>query len=69
MATIDLLLDKVEWELYDPPQEDNPEGLPYVVRTGKLEIGGITLDCAVLSNGVRILTEESIMRAFGITED
>ena len=35
------------------------------VYSGKLPIGEIELDCAVLEGGVRVLSERAIHRAFG----
>ncbi|MDD4722927.1 MAG: P63C domain-containing protein [Acidaminococcaceae bacterium] len=41
------------------------ETLPFAKYTGKLPIGTLELDCAVLDNNERILTAKSIFDAFG----
>ncbi len=41
------------------------EKLPKATHTGKLKIGDIVIPCAVLDNGVRILSEHGITTAFG----
>jgi hypothetical protein len=46
-------------------QKDTQEELPKALYLGALPIGDIKLDCAVLDNGMRILTASSIFRAFG----
>lgn len=40
-------------------------GLPKAVYIGVLPIGDLKLDCAVLDNGMRVLTATSIFTAFG----
>jgi len=39
--------------------------LPVAVYSGVLPIGGIELDCAVLEDGTRVLSERAVHRAFG----
>jgi hypothetical protein len=39
--------------------------LPEALYTGEIEIGEIKLSCAVLENGVRVLTQSDMMRALG----
>lgn len=61
---IERLLDQVEWVPTGlAPDAEMPDGMPYATHVGQLRIGNITLDCAVLSTGVRVFTEESILRA------
>ncbi len=38
------------------------------IHEGKLKIGDIELDCAVLEDGTRILSRSAIFRAFGRTK-
>jgi P63C domain len=45
--------------------ENGPEKLPAALYTGRLPIGNVELDCAVLDNGQRVLTATSIFEAFG----
>lgn len=60
---IDILMDKVDWK--ESNYVPNDENLPYVTHEGKLEIGEITLDVCVLSTGERIITSDSLEKAFG----
>ena len=39
--------------------------LPIALYSGTLPIGGIELDCAVLEDGTRVLSERAVHRAFG----
>ena len=39
--------------------------LPVALYSGTLPIGGIELDCAVLEDGTRVLSERAVHRAFG----
>lgn len=39
--------------------------LPLALYSGTLPIGGIELDCAVLEDGTRVLSERAVHRAFG----
>lgn len=41
------------------------ETLPVALYTGTLPIGGVELDCAVLEDGTRVLSERAVHRAFG----
>jgi hypothetical protein len=38
---------------------------PTALRSGQLQIGEIVIDCAVLPDGTRVLSERAISRAFG----
>ena len=40
-------------------------GLPKAVREGPLKIGDVTLQCAVLEDGMRVLTQSDVMLALG----
>jgi len=59
-APIDQLLDTVQWEVVEGPLPDNPDGLPHITHKGVLNLGGIELPCAVLSDGQRIFYGELI---------
>ncbi|MCJ8355220.1 P63C domain-containing protein [Novacetimonas hansenii] len=39
--------------------------IPVALYTGALPIGNVELDCAVLENGTRVLSERAVHRAFG----
>ncbi|RJF89876.1 hypothetical protein D3874_06120 [Oleomonas cavernae] len=39
--------------------------LPAAIYTGEIEIGDARLSCAVLENGIRVLTQSDMMRALG----
>ena len=65
-SSIDYLLDAVEWTPCDRHEDATDESIPYATHTGQLKIGSAVLDCAMLSNGIRVFTEESILRAFGV---
>jgi len=41
------------------------EALPAALYTGTLPIGDVELDCAVLEDGTRVLSERAVHRAFG----
>ncbi len=40
--------------------------LPRATHTGELLLGDVALDCAVLEDGRRVLSERSVLRTFGI---
>ncbi len=46
-------------------QEAASKGIPLALYSGKLPIGDIELDCAVLEDGTRVLSERAVHRAFG----
>lgn len=46
-------------------QEAKERGVPVALYSGKLPIGDIELDCAVLEDGTRVLSERAVHRAFG----
>ncbi len=39
--------------------------LPEAIYTGEIEVGDAQLSCAVLENGIRVLTQSDMMRALG----
>ncbi|MER9076249.1 P63C domain-containing protein [Mesorhizobium sp. M0904] len=39
--------------------------LPAAIYTGEIEVGDARLSCAVLENGIRVLTQSDMMRALG----
>lgn len=45
--------------------ENDDEKIKLALYTGKLPIGDIELDCAVLEDGTRVLSERAVHRAFG----
>ena len=50
----------------DSVQQDNSQReLPTRDYTGVVNIGGKDLNCAVLSDGTRVLTASSVFKAFG----
>lgn len=55
---LNALLDTVEWTAQPKPGESID--LPWATHTGVLSIGGIELECAVLSDGQRVFTGELI---------
>lgn len=63
---MDAIMDTVEWRPVPPP--DDFDGLPYPTHEGTLRIGKCELQCIVLSNGMRIFTEESVLRFFAVAE-
>lgn len=46
-------------------EEAKSKGVPLALYSGKLPIGDVELDCAVLENGTRVLSERAVHRAFG----
>ncbi len=57
------LLDQVEYK--EVPRAENQENdLPYVTHEGKLTLFGKELTVYVLSNGQRIIPEESLINFF-----
>jgi hypothetical protein len=43
----------------------NKEKLPKAIKEGKIQIGGITIDCAILDNGEQVITQSSILKLMG----
>ena len=39
--------------------------IPKATHTGELQIGSITIECAVLEDGTRVLTQSGLLRAIG----
>lgn len=56
---MDHIFNGVDWKPAPPPKNIN-ECLPYVTHVGVLNLGGITIECVVLSDGQRLLTGEVI---------
>jgi hypothetical protein len=48
-----------------PPEGGATESLPVALYSGVLPIGDVELDCAVLEDGTRVLSERAVHRAFG----
>jgi hypothetical protein len=68
-TAMDKILDTLEWI---PVEEsgcgDDCDGLPYVTHRGMLNVAGIELEVFQLSSGQRVISEESVMRFFGVPE-
>lgn len=62
---LEMMLDGVEWKALPPPDTEDPDGLPYVTHEGVLHIGEAALDVFQLSNGQRVISEDSMMRWLG----
>ncbi|HEX2881586.1 MAG TPA: hypothetical protein VHO25_18785 [Polyangiaceae bacterium] len=66
MTPVDAMMNTVEWKAI---QSDVPplagDDLPYATHEGKLEIGGFEFQCYQLSNGARVISEESLLKFFG----
>ena len=63
----DGLLDRVPWTPVQAPKD--ADGLPYPTHEGTLRIGPFTLQVYQLSDGRRIVSEESARALFGeVTE-
>ena len=66
-SPVERLLDGVAWTAVPGPAPapgDNPDGLPYATHTGTLEIGGLRLEVAQLSDGRRVFLADSLLAAF-----
>lgn len=46
-------------------EQAKSKGLPLAIYSGELPIGDLELDCAVLEDGTRVLSERAVHRAFG----
>ncbi len=58
--------DAVAKAMVAPPDEGGAKGkIPVAEYSGTLPIGDIELDCAVLEDGTRVLSERAVHRAFG----
>ena len=64
-SPLDKLLDSVDWEPVEYTHAPSPDGLPHMVSQGVLRIGGIELQCAVLSDGERIFYGPEIEALMG----
>lgn len=66
-SDFDRVVDAVTNNIKPQKQNNNVEKsqIPKALYIGTLPIGDIELDCAVLDNGMRILTATSIFKAFG----
>lgn len=63
---IDAPFDTVAKAMASPKQGVGAKAdLPVALYSGTLPIGGIELDCAVLEDGTRVLSERAVHRAFG----
>lgn len=64
MTPADRLLASVDWKPL-PPQAPDPSGIPHATHEGFLRIAGGELHVFQLSDGRRIITEESLVKFFG----
>ena len=62
---IDIALDRVDWIPIEHDAVDDGSGIPYATHSGVLRFGGVELECHTLSNGLRVFTEESVMKFLG----
>ena len=60
---IDLILDAVEWKAL-ATGEPSDDGIPVATHEGILRIGNAELKVYQLSNGVRVIEEQSLVRFF-----
>ena len=58
---IEVLLDKVEWEVVDEPAEKNSD-LPYATHSGVLKLLGYEFRCYQLSDGRRGFHADDVQR-------
>lgn len=64
--TIERLLDKVEWvSIERPPIEPLYHDLPYATHAGVLNLGGVSLKVFRLSNGRRVIDQQSLKELLG----
>lgn len=48
-----------------PDIDDVPGGMPKALRQGEVIIGDLVIPCAVLDNGIRVLSQRGVTRALG----
>lgn len=65
--SLDAILDGLEWTLV-PFDGATASDLPHVTHRGVLRIGDSELECLQLSNGKRVITDESLNKFFGVFE-
>jgi hypothetical protein len=63
MTPIERMLNEVEYKPVAPPEEIGT--LPYVTHEGIMMLGEIELEVFVLSDGRRIISEDSLVKFFG----
>lgn len=61
-------LESVDWIAVEGASND-ADDLPFATHTGVLKFGDTTLDVVRLNTGERLITEESLMRAFGVSDE
>lgn len=66
MTPIDVMMNAVEWK---PIESESAllvgDDLPYATHEGVLSVGGFEFQCYQLSTGVRVISEESMMKFLG----
>jgi len=60
---IDILLDQVEWKPITVRQDLSDE-MPYATHQGILKVGDIEMEVVQLSNGMRVIPEQSLIKFF-----
>ena len=61
-SPINMILDTVVWTPCEPAAEcRTDDSIPYATHTGQLDLGGIILDVVQLSDGHRVITEDSLV--------
>ena len=54
----------MDWIDGDAPQEEDEQNIPTTVWEGSFVLFGVEIKCAVLDNGQRIITAESVAAMF-----
>lgn len=49
-----------------PPSQSSPGSLPRATHQGRIELGGLTLDCYVLEDGRRVFHKRGMAKALGL---
>lgn len=62
MTPVDVMMNSIEWQEIESSFAFRlDDGVPYATHEGKLNIGGFEFECYQLSNGARVISEESLM--------
>ena len=59
---INRALDDIDWKSTGLTKDDERDGLPVVTHEGYLTIGDLLLHVFQLSNGMRVIPEDDLMR-------
>jgi hypothetical protein len=63
---IDAMMETIQWSsiwINEPPPTPE-DGIPYATHEGTLNIGGFEFHCYQLSDGKRVISEESMVKFF-----